>query len=356
MTTILIRRLGLPIFGFIVRWLALGLALTATAGIDSLPAAASEAPKDCGLRQYAALQVTYYDGWPEIPLLVDEHPVRMTLDTGSALSTIGQWAIQQLGLRVTRLPSVEMSVGSDRIDSYATIRDLALGNGRIKDSHIVVVPTHTSPTTVQWTIDRVPIGRLGMDLLSGVDVELDLAHDKVNLFSTDHCPGSVVYWADQYAVVPMRRGPLKDLYFSMELDGKKVQTKLATGDRYSVLSSYVTKGLYGWDESTAGLPTLPTDDGKSQHYKIMALTSGELQVLNTQVRLFRDPSGCIVAARVARDADGAVGFEGCENVYPLRLGMNVLKKLRLYLATREQKLYFTLADAHKSSDPARIQK
>jgi len=339
-------------FGLVKRLLTFGLALVTPA----LTAEASEAPRDCGLRQYAALQVTYYNGSPAIPLLIDEHPVRMILDTGSAMSTIGQWAIQQLGLKVARLPSVEMSAGSDRIDSYATIPDLAFGNGRIKDAHIVIVPTHLSSTTVEWSVDRVPVGRLGMDLLSGSDVEFDLAHDKVNLFSTDHCPGSVVYWANQYAVVPMRRGPLKDLYFSMELDGKKVQTKLATGDHYTVLSSYVTKGLYGWDENAPELGTLQTEDGKSQHYRVMALTSGALQVLNTQVRLYRDPSGCMVAARVARDADGAVGFEGCENVYPLRLGMNVLKKLRLYLATKEQKLYFTLADAQKSSDQARIEK
>jgi len=30
--------------------------------------------------------------------------------------------------------------------------------------------------------------------------------------------------------------------------------------------------------------------------------------------------------------------------------MDALKKLRIYLATEEQKMYFTLADARKSSD------
>jgi Aspartyl protease len=332
------------------RWLISGLALLATSTVNALAASASDAPKDCRLKQYASLQVTDYAGYAEIPLLIDNHPVRMTLDTGSALSIIGQWAVQQLGLPVKRLPSVDITVGGDHLDTYATIRDLSLGNARLKDTKILIIPTHASSKSEEWSTDLRPVGRLGMDVLSATDVELDLAHDRVNLFSTEHCPGAVVYWADRYDVVPMRRGALKDLYFAMELDGKKVQTKLATGDHYSELSSYVTKSLYGWDENSAGVQTLRTEDGANRRYRMMALTSGGLQVLNSQVRLFRDTSSCMKNAHVATDVDGAVGFEGCENVYPLHLGMNVLKKLRLYLATKEQRMYFTLADAHKSSD------
>jgi Aspartyl protease len=351
MTTLLMRRLEPSMFGCITRWLTLGLALVAM-GLDALAASASEPPKDCRLKQYAELPITYYDGWVQIPLLIDNHPVRMTLDTGSALSIIGQWAVQQLGSRVTRLRSVDITVGNDHLDSYATIRELSLGNARLKDTEILIIPTHSTSNSEERSTDRVPVGRLGMDLFGGVDVELDLGHDKVNLFSTEHCPGAVVYWADRYDVVPMRRGALRDFYFSMELDGKKVQTKLATGDHYSELSSYITRSLYGWDEDSprSSVQTLQAEDGTTRHYRSMALTSGGLQVLNAQIMLLGNPGDCIKKAHVVTDADGAAGFEGCMGVYPLHLGMSVLKKLRLYLATKEQKMYFTLADAHKASD------
>lgn len=107
------------------------LVLAAMTGLRVDPAVASETPKDCRLKQYASFPVTYYDGWAEIPLVIDGHPVRMTLDTGSALSVIGQWAVQQLGLQVTQLRSVDITVGNDHLNTYATIRELSLGNARL---------------------------------------------------------------------------------------------------------------------------------------------------------------------------------------------------------------------------------
>jgi hypothetical protein len=35
-----------------------------------------------------------------------------------------------------------------------------------------------------------------------VDFELDLAHNKLSLFSQDHCPQVGLYWSDTYASVP----------------------------------------------------------------------------------------------------------------------------------------------------------
>ncbi len=38
------------------------------------------------------------------------------------------------------------------------------------------------------------VGVIGTDLLGKFDVDLDIAHKKLNLFSPDHCKGQVVYW------------------------------------------------------------------------------------------------------------------------------------------------------------------
>lgn len=44
------------------RWLISGVALLATSTVSTLAASASDAPKDCRLKQYASLQVTDYAG------------------------------------------------------------------------------------------------------------------------------------------------------------------------------------------------------------------------------------------------------------------------------------------------------
>jgi hypothetical protein len=195
-----------------------------------------------------------------------------------------------------------------------------------------------------------PIGFLGMDLLSNLDVELDLGHDRINLFSSDHCPGSAVYWADRYDVVAMRRGALGDLYFVMELDGKKLQTKLATGAGVSTLDMSAARKLYGWNENSPGVQTIAdVHGGASRHYRVMSLTASGLTVLNAQILLYTREGECVKNARISTDRDGAAGFNGCMGAYPLDLGMSVLTKLRLYLAAKEQKLYFTPADAHQEA-------
>jgi len=99
---------------------------------------------------------------------------------------------------------------------------------------------------------------------------------------------------------------------------------------------------------------MPTEYG-TRRYRTMALTSGGLQVLNAQI-ILEPPSDCLKTAHVVTDRDGAVGFDkGCMGVYPLHLGMSVLKKLRVYLATKEQKMYFTAADAHRETTPPSAQ-
>src|SRR5262249_37734767 len=44
----------------------------------------------------------------------------------------------------------------------------------------------------------------------------------------------------------------------------------------------------------------------------------------------------------SRDS-GAIGFDGCVSFVPLELGTDVLSQLRIYLATKEQRVYITRA-------------
>ena len=117
------------------------------------------------------------------------------------------------------------------------------------------------------------IGILAMGGMTRVDVELDLRHDKINFFSSEgRCPVPV-YWTDTYAVAKMYRGQLHDLYFDMELEGKKLQTKVSTTSNDAVIESTVSKKLYGFDGTSP-------DVDSSHHYRAMALTANGLRVTN----------------------------------------------------------------------------
>jgi predicted aspartyl protease len=304
--------------------------------------AASDAPgsKDCTLRQYASLYVLRStNGAVLIPVLIGDQTVRMWLNSGSATSGMQQWAVERLGLKARPLPlsAPTVTYGSQPIKASVMIPLMALGNARFKDTDLLVLPGGPPADGKQPGPD-VPVGFLGMNMFANLDVELDLGHDKINLFSPDHCPGTEVYWTQRFDVVPMRRGHLKDLYFVMQLDGKKMQAKLGTGSDRSQLQSVVAKKSFGWEKSSAEART-------------MSLGAGGLTVLNVPIYLMASDQ-CVQGTSVTTDQDGALAFEECYGVYPLYLGTGVLNKLRLYIAAKEQKLYFTAADATAATAPA----
>ena len=348
---------SLSVSGQIAQSLTLLVGLVLTVAPSARAVSAAEPQRDCRLRQLASIAVDYSaDASPTIPIVIQDHAVRAWLNTASVYSMIDQEAIEQLGLKARALGAgtPEITWGNKRINSYAIIPAISLGNARFKETAMLLLPTRAITVNGEGPIDGAPIAYLGMDVLTRVDIELDFGHNKMNVFSPDHCPGEVVYWADHYDVVPMRRGALKDLYFVMELNGKKLQTQLATGDRSSTIYANVASKLYGWDENPLGLQTMTAENGSSGGHRTMALTAGGLSILNAQIDL-RTATTCVRAARITTDHDGALGFDGCMGASPLHLGMNVLTKLRIYLSANEQKMYFTATDAHKETSVSSVQ-
>lgn len=198
-------------------------------------------------------------------------------------------------------------------------------------------------------------GALGFDLLAGthVDVEFDFGHDRIALFSSNHCRRIGPYWANHYDAEPLHLGGLHEYYFDMTLNGKKLQTILATGSVGSVLFTNVSKPLYGFDEKSSSVKTQTSGTGAvSGFYRAMALSTEGLQVLNARIRLLPH-GGCFAQGGLTTDGDGAVAFADCNGAHPLELGLSVLKKLRLYLAPNDGFMYFTEADAHNDADPAK---
>jgi hypothetical protein len=171
-----------------------------------------------------------------------------------------------------------------------------------------------------------------------LDFEIDLAHRKLNLFSQEHCPGVVVYWSDTFAVVPLYRGTLGNLYLPLELNGKKVDATISPANAVSTLNIDAAKKLYDIDAREAG-------KGPEAH-RTMQFSAPGLTVNNSKVLLEEPAHKCLLRTRGGES--GAAGYhDNCAGHFPMRVGRNVLQELRLYFAMKEQKLYFTAATAGK---------
>ncbi len=225
--------------------------------------------KGCGLTQYASLDLLEGPhGRLLVPVTMQGTAGFMVLDAEAGMSTVTESAAALLGLRVKPAPvDTDFTIGRHEVRKIATAEGVSLGGARFKMAKFLVRPAAENASGMD---DPKLFGFLGMDLFEHVDVELDLANHKLNLFSQDHCPGHVVYWSKTYGSAPISFGVLGELYFPMELDGKKVEATLDTLDAHTNLSTDVTRALFHFDSDSSDVETETTATGQTiAHYRAM---------------------------------------------------------------------------------------
>ena len=324
------------------RAMSMGLALTLLflASIVCLPIHAAE-NKNCGLKQLASLDLAQFPGHVLVPVTVQGKSAWMALHTGSAFSIVFDEEARAIQLKRKQLniPS-GMSLGPKGEVSEVAVADLQMDRITYRNTSFTLLSRTAYPFPASFD-QRPIIGGLGMDVLSTVDFELDIAHGKLNLFSQDHCSGRVVYWGGTVASLPLKRSDFGEFYFPIKLDDKAVEAVLFSASTNSALYLDVAQKVYGLDEHSDGNKTIVQTDGKTIAYRLMSVATPAFEVRNAFVELRPQLSkSCVVAHH---GSDG-VGYDGCRGSHPLHLGISVLSKLRIYVATKERMLYLSPAD------------
>lgn len=137
-------------------------------------------------------------------------------------------------------------------------------------------------------------------------------------------------------------------YFPVELEGKKLDATIST-DVTTTLQEAVSKKVYGFDRHSSDIKWMSIGGRASEPYFMaMKVTAEGFNVTNANVRLVPTSVNCKLTLRKA--PYDAVGFDWCMNVYPLTLGLDVLKGLHLYFAKKEGMLYLTSANDQEGED------
>ena len=119
------------------------------------------------------------------PVMVADRKSSLTIELAAAYSGITANISKELSLRESRMPSrMTSTVNGQSITTLVTVPLLQLDRLVARDVKLLEIPSLSEGD-----------GILGLDLLSTGDLELDLAHNKLNLFSRDHCRGKVIYWS-----------------------------------------------------------------------------------------------------------------------------------------------------------------
>lgn len=302
------------------------------------------AAKQCELTRLGSADLTIRDdGLLIVPVTVNDHPARMELETTSTASLIHSTYLQPFGLRSHHAST--LTLDAVPVSQLATPISFTVGSQQFDNWGFWVLPDQSAPAAV-----GVPdVGRLGMDVLGAADFELDFAHNKLNFYSTEHCPGVVVYWTDNYSSVQLTRGPLGNYYFPVKLEGQRVEASISTSDANSLLRSDASRHLYGFDETSKDIQTQSDSAGHAAYYRAMNLTGSGIDIKNAHVGLDTRAvsSACTL---VSSGPDAAAHYEGkeCRGAEaPLLLGLNEVRHLHLYFATHERVLYFSDAAATK---------
>jgi hypothetical protein len=266
----------------------------------------------------------------------------MQLNIATPFSSIYFDAATDLKLTITKAPEPFYSASG-----VVTIDSFGLGAATINKVQLLVSAPDRKPAPGPTP---AYIGYIALASMLKADFELDFAHNKLNLFATDHCPGKVVYWADAWAEIPYTLDKIGVPIFPIELDGKKISGTLHFSKLGTMMKTDVSKALYGFDEHSEGIRTDTSDFGKTiKHYRAMKMTLPGLSVTNADVLL---TPGLAKTCKLSLSAgpQHSATYQNCFGSPPLSLGLNVLQHLRLYFATQEHVLYITAADATTAPD------
>ncbi|HEX3674477.1 MAG TPA: retropepsin-like aspartic protease [Rhizomicrobium sp.] len=299
------------------------LAIALASSFIAAAPGAARADQPCRLMLATSLDmVPDADGNPTIPVSINGKDARMLIDTGGVYSMVTGTAASALGLRGEPIqPGVfYMTVYGQTLSRKATAETFAVGRLKLAHYGFLVMPGDM--------LDATLAGIVGPDILRRFDIELDFAGGKFNVFSQDHCEGKVVYWSDDYAVLPLEIDETGHITADATLDGKAVKVLIDTGGSRSFMTVGAARDLFGLE--TKDLTQLrPGTSGKDPIYGHV------FQSLDLAGISVRNPNFLLRPDKSSAEREQII------------LGMSVLAKLHLYIAYGEKRLYVTAAGADK---------
>jgi len=328
-------------------WSAAVAALMLSAGAAS----AADAP-NCALKQFDSLPLEVYPDHLLLPVSFGATPEKLVFRMEDAGSGLNSDVARAMDLYVTSVPpNVTVRRDGEDITRIAHVKDFHIGHQTIQEMQFLMVRPGRYGNGV--------VGDFGTRLFEQVDFELDLAAGKLNLFSSDRCPGKAVYWTKTgFAQLPLKKSGAKETGFiraEVMLDGKPLTVAFSTQGR-SRIGMNAMRRIFNVDQTSPDLVAVNEDllGHKLYRYPFKELTADGLTVTHPDIVVFdeeprpecndrlhiKDPTPeesvhSTVQPRLARC------FGGDDAV----IGLSVLKKLHIFVSAKEGMLYLTGADA-----------
>ena len=292
--------------------------------------------EDCGaLRVISSvdLQPSQSHQQEFVPVKINGADKRLLLDTGGYTSQLTPETVDALKLPTGgSLGTMKYVGGSTLAITTATIADFQIANMRAKNMSMLIDPVPG--------LEKLADGILASDLFLAYDLDMDFGHDKLNFISTDHCPGKVVYWqAQALAEVPLR---IVNGHYLIDitLDGRHMVALVDTGASSSALGMVSARRNFGLTASSADMVETKTNDNTVTMYM------HKFGVLSFEGVEIHDPSLAVIDSGLLERERAAPGAHVVGQItvpWDMILGMDMMRHLHIYIATKERKIYITPA-------------
>jgi predicted aspartyl protease len=274
-----------------------------------------------------------------VPITLNGREKKFLLDTGGGLNSVSEQVVQELKLVDYHSRYHTVDLHGNASDSFVQVESVILGRAQGGGIQFQVAP-------------NLPFdGILSTGIFLHDDVDIDFGAKRLNLFSTDHCPGRVVYWPHAaLSVVPvsLERGHIE---VPVSLDGHSLTATLDTGSSLTELDLDRAKRKLGFSPDAFVPAGGPPDNPERQIYprRFATLALNGISVANPWI-LIRPltfsggKNNPVMLGSRARHFDDEVNRMKPDMI----IGMDILHHLHLYLAMDEEKLYVTEATEGES--------
>ncbi|HUO98680.1 MAG TPA: retroviral-like aspartic protease family protein [Rhizomicrobium sp.] len=274
-----------------------------------------------------------------VPVQLGGQPAKLVLDTGAANTMIWPDAAARLGLKSHTGHSIVYDVNGGESDQEI-ITTLSIGRMTGHDIHLAVAPHRLG------SYDPGASGLLGPDILQNYDISIDFGTGKLDILSSDHCEGKVVYWPERpIAIIPFDMPDGWHIVLPVSLDGVEVTATLDTGAENSTLLDTIARDKFGIVTGAPDTPKIGNVNGDEStaayEHKFGTLSLEGLEVRNPAVHIIPDRLSKKIDTRPQIGTHLAT--KNPVDDEQMLLGMNVLKHLHVYIAYKEKKLFITPA-------------
>lgn len=289
-----------------------------------------------------------------VPAVINNDPKLMLLDTGGVIRQISRATVEALKLREHDSPLKLFDVKGDISQTYAEIGEFALGPIKLENAQFQVM------ADPNFGKGSPPIaGLLSIDFFQYYDMDFDFAAGRLNLFSPDHCEGKVVYWpAENIAAVPITLDK-NHVTVPVTLDGQHPKAIIDTGASISTISMDVATRVFSLTPQSPDMKAMGQitngENTTAYQHSFSNLSFEGVAVNNPRVTILPDVMNRKDRNNTLQTGSHISSVDDSVVLPEVIIGMDVLKKLHLYVAFKERKLYISEAGGATSSLPPPIQ-